>query len=63
MAEIIPIPEPPGLPLLGNITNINPDYPLGSMVEMAEKHGEQDRSHSREPRLQPWTKQLSVLEL
>lgn len=46
MAEMLPIPEPPGLPLLGNITNINPDYPLGSMVEMAEKHGEQHRSHS-----------------
>lgn len=40
MAEAVPIPEPPGLPLLGNITNINPEFPLGSMLEMADTHGE-----------------------
>jgi cytochrome P450/NADPH-cytochrome P450 reductase len=40
MAEVVPIPEPPGLPLLGNITNINSEFPLGSMNEIAESLGE-----------------------
>jgi hypothetical protein len=37
MAELVPIPEPPGLPILGNVTSLNPEYPLGSMMELAEK--------------------------
>jgi cytochrome P450/NADPH-cytochrome P450 reductase len=40
MAELVPIPEPPGLPILGNVTSLNPEYPLGSMMELAEKYGE-----------------------
>lgn len=34
-----PIPQPPGLPLLGNINDINPEFPLGSMINMADKYG------------------------
>ncbi|KAL4974704.1 cytochrome P450 [Aspergillus desertorum] len=37
MAEI---PEPKGLPLLGNIGTIDQEFPLGSMVALAEEHGE-----------------------
>ncbi|CAI4214184.1 unnamed protein product [Parascedosporium putredinis] len=29
--ETVPIPEPQGLPLLGHVRSINPDFPLGSM--------------------------------
>ncbi|POS72529.1 bifunctional P-450/NADPH-P450 reductase [Diaporthe helianthi] len=36
----VPIPQPPGLPLLGNINDINPEFPLGSMLNMADKYGE-----------------------
>lgn len=36
----IPIPSPPGLPFLGNVGDIDPNFPLGSMVNMAEKYGE-----------------------
>ncbi|KAI3395136.1 hypothetical protein diail_1751 [Diaporthe ilicicola] len=36
----VPIPQPPGLPLLGNINDINPEFPLGSMINMADKYGE-----------------------
>ncbi|KAF4472142.1 hypothetical protein FALBO_950 [Fusarium albosuccineum] len=40
MAETVEIPTPSGLPLLGNITSIDPEFPLGSMVSLAEQHGE-----------------------
>jgi cytochrome P450/NADPH-cytochrome P450 reductase len=34
-----PIPEPQGLPFLGNIKDVNPEFPLGSMVELADNLG------------------------
>lgn len=37
--ETVPIPEPPGLPFLGNIGDINSEYPLGSLVHLAETYG------------------------
>lgn len=43
MAEMegtLPIPSPPGLPFLGNIKNINPELPLESFVNMADKYGQ-----------------------
>ncbi|KAJ4405951.1 hypothetical protein N0V82_010211 [Gnomoniopsis sp. IMI 355080] len=41
MAETtVPIPAPPGLPLLGNIKDINPEFPLGSLKNMADTYGE-----------------------
>ncbi|RSL72552.1 hypothetical protein CEP53_001056 [Fusarium sp. AF-6] len=40
MVETIEIPTPSGLPLLGNIKSIDPEFPLGSMVSLAEQHGE-----------------------
>ncbi|WAO87403.1 Bifunctional cytochrome P450/NADPH--P450 reductase [Fusarium falciforme] len=40
MAETVEIPTPAGLPLLGNIKSIDPEFPLGSMVSLAEQHGE-----------------------
>ncbi|KAK3938330.1 putative bifunctional P-450:NADPH-P450 reductase [Diplogelasinospora grovesii] len=35
-----PIPSPPGLPILGNATDIDPNFPLGSMLDFANKYGE-----------------------
>ncbi|KAL3471658.1 cytochrome P450 [Aspergillus californicus] len=35
-----PIPEPTGLPLVGNIKTIDQEFPLGSMVNLANTHGE-----------------------
>ncbi|KAI8722871.1 Bifunctional cytochrome P450/NADPH--P450 reductase [Fusarium sp. LHS14.1] len=40
MAETVEIPTPAGLPLLGNIKSIDPEFPLGSMVALADQHGE-----------------------
>jgi hypothetical protein len=39
MAETAEIPSPPGLPFLGNIKDINPELPLQSFLNMAEKYG------------------------
>lgn len=36
----VPIPQPPQWPLLGNINDIDPAFPLGSMINMADKYGE-----------------------
>jgi cytochrome P450/NADPH-cytochrome P450 reductase len=40
MADIVPIPEPKGLPIIGNIGDIDQDFPLGSMVSLADQFGE-----------------------
>ncbi|KPM35503.1 hypothetical protein AK830_g11051 [Neonectria ditissima] len=40
MASPTPIPQPRGLPLLGNILDINPNNTWGSLKTLAEKHGE-----------------------
>ncbi|PNH46283.1 hypothetical protein VD0003_g9045 [Verticillium dahliae] len=37
MAEETPIPEPQGLPLIGNVKEMDPDFPLGSMTSMADQ--------------------------
>lgn len=40
MAETtVPIPGPPGLPIVGNVGDIDPAFPLGSMNNMAETYG------------------------
>ncbi|KAH8911283.1 putative bifunctional P-450:NADPH-P450 reductase [Coniochaeta sp. PMI_546] len=39
MEGTLPIPSPPGLPFLGNIKNINPELPLESFIDMADKYG------------------------
>lgn len=39
MSETVPIPEPYGLPLLGNINDIDPEFPLGSMTSLADQYG------------------------
>ncbi|KAI1098938.1 bifunctional P-450:NADPH-P450 reductase [Jackrogersella minutella] len=36
----LPIPQPPGLPLLGNIFDVNPDNTWDSLRELSEKYGE-----------------------
>jgi cytochrome P450 / NADPH-cytochrome P450 reductase len=33
------IPEPPGLPLLGNIADIDSEFPLGSYMHLADIYG------------------------
>ncbi|KAG9252258.1 cytochrome P450 [Emericellopsis atlantica] len=40
MTDLVDIPEPRGLPLLGNLFDINEEFPLGSMVHLADQHGE-----------------------
>ncbi|KAK1624421.1 cytochrome P450 [Colletotrichum phormii] len=40
MSETVPIPEPSGLPFLGNINEIDPEFPLGSMISLADQYGE-----------------------
>ncbi|KAK1673514.1 cytochrome P450 [Colletotrichum godetiae] len=38
MSETVPIPEPSGLPFLGNINEIDPEFPLGSMISLADQY-------------------------
>ncbi|KAH8888031.1 cytochrome P450 [Thozetella sp. PMI_491] len=40
MAAEVPIPKPPGLPIVGNVTDIDPTFPLGSFLNLSEKYGE-----------------------
>ncbi|KAF3765308.1 putative bifunctional P-450:NADPH-P450 reductase [Cryphonectria parasitica EP155] len=40
MTNTIPIPEPPGWPILGNLLDLDFQLPLRSLCELAEKHGE-----------------------
>jgi len=34
-----PIPQPRGLPFLGNITDINPENPIASFGHLADQYG------------------------
>lgn len=34
-----PIPQPPTAPFIGNITDLDSTYPLGSMVHLTKKYG------------------------
>jgi cytochrome P450 / NADPH-cytochrome P450 reductase len=36
------IPQPSGLPILGNLLDIDMEFPLKSLFDLAEKHGERD---------------------
>ncbi|KAK3338569.1 putative bifunctional P-450:NADPH-P450 reductase [Neurospora tetraspora] len=38
--ETVPIPGPPGLPLVGNAFDIDTEFPLGSMLNFANEYGE-----------------------
>lgn len=42
----VPIPGPPGLPLIGNVGDIDPAFPLGSLKNMADTYGSSLQSHS-----------------
>jgi hypothetical protein len=35
----LPIPQPPGIPLLGNIYDVNPDDAVASLAYLAGKYG------------------------
>lgn len=37
--EIVDIPEPPRVPVLGHVTEIDQEYPLGSFLHLANKYG------------------------
>jgi cytochrome P450 / NADPH-cytochrome P450 reductase len=39
MARTMPIPEPRGLPLIGNVAALNPDTPVQSMMALARRLG------------------------
>lgn len=43
MQATVDIPEPKGLPFIGNITSIDPEFPLGSMKSLADQFGEPKR--------------------
>lgn len=34
------IPSPPGWPLIGNVTDIDPDVPLSTFLRFADQYGE-----------------------
>lgn len=38
--QTVPIPGPPGLPLVGNSFDIDTEFPLGSMLNFADQYGE-----------------------
>ncbi|KAK1775755.1 cytochrome P450 [Copromyces sp. CBS 386.78] len=38
--KTVPIPGPPGLPLVGNAFDIDTEFPLGSMLNFANQYGE-----------------------
>ncbi|KAH6884403.1 cytochrome P450 [Thelonectria olida] len=40
MAETVEIPEPRGLPFIGHVGTLDPDFPLGSMISLADELGE-----------------------
>ncbi|KAF3070556.1 hypothetical protein GL218_00250 [Daldinia childiae] len=40
MSETTPIPEPPSLPFLGHVTEIDRELPLRSFISLADKYGE-----------------------
>ncbi|CAE6533625.1 unnamed protein product [Rhizoctonia solani] len=35
-----PIPRPPGLPIIGNLTSVDPDVPTKSLILLAKQYGE-----------------------
>ena len=39
MPETVPIPSPPGLPLLGNIADIDSELPVKSFSHLADIYG------------------------
>lgn len=38
-SQYTPIPQPPGVPLLGNVYNIDPELPLQSLELLADNYG------------------------
>ena len=46
MAEAIP--APPGWPIVGNVTDIDAEFPLGSLVHLADLYGIVDGQRNRE---------------
>lgn len=41
-----PIPQPPGVPLLGNVFNIDPKNTWWSLKTLAEKYGKWEIRHN-----------------
>lgn len=39
MAELLPIPEPPGMPFFGNAGDVSPTNPTRDMKRLAETYG------------------------
>jgi cytochrome P450/NADPH-cytochrome P450 reductase len=37
--ELEPIPGPPGLPFVGNVSDIDPENPIGSLINITDKYG------------------------
>jgi cytochrome P450 / NADPH-cytochrome P450 reductase len=38
--ESVPIPQPPGLPVVGNAFEFDPEFPLGTTLRLADQYGE-----------------------
>lgn len=45
--DTVPIPQPKGYPLVGNITDVDPEQPTLSLMNLAKEHGKL-ASHVRE---------------
>lgn len=39
VSQYTPIPQPPGVPLLGNVYDIDPELPLQSLELLADNYG------------------------
>jgi hypothetical protein len=37
--DTVPIPQPRGYPLVGNITDVDPEQPTLSLMNLAKEHG------------------------
>jgi len=44
--DTVPIPQPRGYPLVGNITDVDPEQPTLSLMNLAKEHGKL-ASHAR----------------
>lgn len=54
-----PIPRPPGVPLLGNIFDVNPNNTWASLKKLAEKYGKQTSYADRYSPTCPHCEQLA----
>lgn len=37
--DSVPIPQPPGYPLIGNVSDIDPEQPTSSLMNLSREYG------------------------